>query len=87
MAARHGTRQASRAEIFNYASIPLIFIGGAAGYALRQAAMLAFLKTRFASPEVHYRTVIRQFELSINNSEQYEKAFQRLKKQSENGGK
>ena len=41
VAARHGTRQASRAEIFNYASIPLIFIGGAAGYALRQAAMLA----------------------------------------------
>jgi predicted Zn-dependent protease len=41
VAARHGTRQASRAQIFNYASIPLIFVGGAAGYAIRQAALLA----------------------------------------------
>jgi predicted Zn-dependent protease len=41
VAARHGTRQASRAEIVNYASIPLIFMGGVAGYAVRQVAMLA----------------------------------------------
>ena len=41
VAARHGTRQASRAEIVNYASIPLIFLGGWAGYAVRQAAALA----------------------------------------------
>ena len=41
VAARHGTRQASRAQIMNYASIPLVFIGGAAGYAIRQAALLA----------------------------------------------
>jgi predicted Zn-dependent protease len=41
VAARHGTRQASRATILNYATIPLIFMGGAAGYAVRQAAMLA----------------------------------------------
>jgi predicted Zn-dependent protease len=41
VAARHGTRQASRAQLMNYASIPLVFIGGAAGYAIRQAAMLA----------------------------------------------
>ena len=41
VAARHGTRQASRAQIFNYATIPLIFIGGAAGYAIRQAALVA----------------------------------------------
>ena len=41
VAARHGTRQASRAEIINYASIPLIFVGGWAGYAVRQVAALA----------------------------------------------
>jgi predicted Zn-dependent protease len=41
VAARHGTRQASRAQIVNYASIPLIFMGGVAGYAVRQVAMLA----------------------------------------------
>ncbi len=41
VAARHGTRQASRAELVNYASIPLIFMGGWAGYAIRQVATLA----------------------------------------------
>ncbi len=41
VAARHGTRQASRAEIANFASIPLIFMGGWTGYAIRQAAGLA----------------------------------------------
>jgi predicted Zn-dependent protease len=39
--ARHGTRQASRAQITNWASIPLIFIGGGIGYAVQQAASLA----------------------------------------------
>jgi predicted Zn-dependent protease len=39
--ARHGTRQASRAQITNWASIPLIFIGGGIGYAAQQAAGLA----------------------------------------------
>lgn len=38
VAARHATRQAGRATIANYATIPLIFLGGWAGYAIRQAA-------------------------------------------------
>ncbi len=38
IAARHGTRQATRAQIANIASIPLIFLGGWAGYGIRQAA-------------------------------------------------
>lgn len=38
VAARHGTRQASRGELANYASIPLIFLGGWAGYAIQNAA-------------------------------------------------
>ncbi len=41
VAARHGTRQATRAELVNYGTIPLIFMGGWAGYAIRQAAGLA----------------------------------------------
>jgi predicted Zn-dependent protease len=41
VAARHGTRQATRGQLINYASIPLIFMGGWAGYAIRQAAGLA----------------------------------------------
>jgi predicted Zn-dependent protease len=38
VAARHGTRQATRGEIANLATIPLIFMGGWAGYGIRQAA-------------------------------------------------
>jgi len=38
VAARHGTRQASRGQFVNLATIPLIFLGGWAGYGARQAA-------------------------------------------------
>jgi beta-barrel assembly-enhancing protease len=41
VAARHGTRQASRGEIAQLATIPLIFMGGWAGFGVRQAAGLA----------------------------------------------
>jgi len=38
VAARHGTKQASRATLANYLSIPLILMGGWTGYGVRQAA-------------------------------------------------
>jgi beta-barrel assembly-enhancing protease len=41
VAARHGTRQATKGEIINFATIPLIFMGGWTGYAIRQGAGLA----------------------------------------------
>jgi len=41
VAARHGTRQATRGEIAQLATIPLIFMGGWTGYAIRQGAGLA----------------------------------------------
>jgi predicted Zn-dependent protease len=41
VAARHGTRQATRGQLINYGSIPLIFLGGWTGYAIRQGAGLA----------------------------------------------
>jgi predicted Zn-dependent protease len=41
VAARHGTRQASRGQFVNLATIPLIFMGGWAGYGARQAASIA----------------------------------------------
>jgi predicted Zn-dependent protease len=41
VAARHGTRQATRGQLINYGTIPLIFMGGWAGYAVRQAVTLA----------------------------------------------
>jgi predicted Zn-dependent protease len=40
VAARHGTRQATRGEIANLATIPLIFMGGWTGYGVRQAASI-----------------------------------------------
>jgi beta-barrel assembly-enhancing protease len=48
VAARHGTRQATKAEIAQLATIPLIFMGGAAAYGIYEASGLlvpmAFLK-------------------------------------------
>ncbi len=38
VAARHGTRQATKGEIVNLATIPLIFMGGWTGYGVREAA-------------------------------------------------
>ena len=40
VAARHGTRQATRGEIANIASIPLIFMGGWVGYGIREGASI-----------------------------------------------
>jgi predicted Zn-dependent protease len=40
VAARHGTCQATKGQIANLASIPLIFLGGWGGYAIRQGAGL-----------------------------------------------
>lgn len=38
VAARHGTRQATRGEVMQLGTIPLIFMGGWAGYGIREAA-------------------------------------------------
>ena len=48
VAARHSTRQATRGQIANLATLPLIFMGGWGGYGIRQAASvllpMTFLK-------------------------------------------
>jgi predicted Zn-dependent protease len=41
VAARHGTKQATRKEIVNYVSMPLVLAGGWLGYSLRQLVGLA----------------------------------------------
>ncbi len=41
VAARHGTKQATRGQLANLATIPLIFMGGWTGYGIRQAAGFA----------------------------------------------
>jgi predicted Zn-dependent protease len=40
VAARHGTEQASKGQLLNFASLPLIFVGGGIGYGIQQAANL-----------------------------------------------
>jgi len=40
VAARHGTRQMTRAQLANIATIPLIFMGGGIGYGIYEAAGL-----------------------------------------------
>ncbi len=59
VAARHGTRQASRGEIANWLSLPLIFMGGWTGYAIRQGASLAIPLT--------FLTFSRGFESEADN--------------------
>jgi beta-barrel assembly-enhancing protease len=41
VAARHGTKQATRGELANIASLPIMLMGGWAGFATRQAAGFA----------------------------------------------
>jgi predicted Zn-dependent protease len=41
VACRHGTRQATKGDIAQIATIPLIFMGGWTGYAIRQGVSLA----------------------------------------------
>ncbi|MDP9263200.1 MAG: M48 family metallopeptidase, partial [Acidobacteriota bacterium] len=47
VAARHATRQATRGQIANLASIPLIFVGGGLGYGVRTAVGLLLPMTFF----------------------------------------
>ena len=41
IANRDGTRQATKAELVNIASVPMIYVGGWSGYAMREGASLA----------------------------------------------
>lgn len=83
--ARHGTRQATRGQIANYATIPLIFLGGWAGYAIRQAAGLAipmtFLKfSRGFEKEADFLGVQYLYASGYDPSEMVE-FFERLQSQ------
>ena len=40
VAARHGTKNATRGELLNWATLPLIFLGGPIGFGVRSAASL-----------------------------------------------
>src|SRR5262245_22996552 len=45
VAARHGTRGATRSQIWNLASIPLVFVGGPIGMAAREITSIAMPMT------------------------------------------
>ena len=45
VAARHGTRSATRSQLVQFATIPLLFVGGWAGYGIQQAANFAIPMT------------------------------------------
>jgi predicted Zn-dependent protease len=46
VAARHGTKGATRSQIWNLASIPLIFVGGPVGMAVQQISQIAMPMTQ-----------------------------------------
>lgn len=57
--ARHGTENATKNQVLNLATLPLIFLGGIAGFAVRQAASIAIPMqymqfTRGAEKEADY---------------------------------
>ena len=41
VAARHATKNMTKGQLFNFASIPLVFVGGPVGFAVQQAAGVA----------------------------------------------
>lgn len=45
VAARHATRQMTRGQLANFATIPLIFVGGGIGYAVRSVASIGLPMT------------------------------------------
>ncbi len=59
VAARHGTKQASRVTVMQMATIPLIFYGGWTGYGIRQAANLLI--------PVSYLQFSKEFESQADN--------------------
>ncbi len=82
VAARHATKNATRSQILNLASIPLIFVGGPAGYAVRQAVGLAmpmsFLKfSRDAEREADLLGMEYQY-ASGYDPEEFVKFFEKL---------
>ncbi len=83
VAARHATKNATRQQIFNLASIPLIFVGGPAGYAVRQfvglAVPLSFLKfSRNAEREADMLGLEYQY-ASGYDPEEFVRFFEKLK--------
>ena len=91
VAARHGTRSATRAQLAQYASIPLIFIGGWLGYGIQQAANFAVPMTmlkfsRSFEKEADFLGVQYMYKAGYDPTSmvQFFERLQALKKQKKN---
>lgn len=72
--ARHATRSMTKGRIWNLASIPLIFVGGGAGYAIRQVVAvsvpMSFLKfSRDAEREADFLGIEYEYAAGYDPSE------------------
>jgi len=89
VAARHGTRSATKGELINYATIPLIFVGGGIGLAARSvgsvAVPMSYLKfTRSDEKEADYLGVQYLYATGYDPqalTEMFEKVLSQEKKQ------
>ncbi len=83
VAARHATKNATKQQLFNLASIPLIFLGGPAGYAARQvlgiAVPMSFLKfSRDAEREADLLGLEYDYQTGYD-PEEFIRLFEKLK--------
>lgn len=89
VAARHGTRNMTKSEIINYATLPLIFVGGGIGFAGRSLATVAipmsFLKfSRSDEREADYLGIQYMYEAGYDPQafvQMFEKLLSEEKKQ------
>jgi predicted Zn-dependent protease len=88
VAARHGTKNASKAELANWLSLPLIFLGGPVGFGVQQAAglliPLKFLQfSRGAEREADYLGLQYLYKTGYD-PEAYPDFFEKLQAQDKN---
>jgi Zn-dependent protease with chaperone function len=90
VAARHATKNMTKGQLFNMASIPLVFVGGPVGYAVQQAAGIAipmgFLKfSRDAEREADLLGIEYQYKTGYDPNS-FVSFFEKIKAQEKSKG-